>query len=581
MVKLNKYFYYIIGYIFLAAVVSIPLALQIERKTQKSHNNYLGYYAESIVKDGDLNVINQVPREMQWLVTKTYNSPDTESYAAAVLWVIPYFYANIMDHLVIKPYHCFLNNYDGVQIVSALIYTAVSFILGFLILQVLGCSKKLSILILAGIGWGTPLWWNVLIEPSGGAVLGNFSLTLAMWLLIGSSTGYRENNYFWIGIGSLFAFTSIVQSNLLLYLLIPIAWIFLQEQKTVKWKKISLICLGIFCVAVFHFLNLWVKFGDLSSYYHQMAIERAQFFNTKFLLSYDLFGPNGILVVAPLYFLGLSGFALAIFNCFELNKQNDFMTRFVATLGTILFIGMMLSSMNLRYIVEIGGQFFVSQQIVMIIGTHYLFSEIKTKVVKIIVISFAAIATIWSVLYLLRFFSHPETFGNFFLPVNKDFFRVIVQTLYDYGVLVLDKMPKLMVVFLIWLPILLFYQWVFTIIVKKRKLLLVFIIPIIFISISLLNVINTSKNIESLMSSGFFQDKVRGENSYIYRYDDVMAHLDNLQIWAEPRKKSEMIERINDYRKFFTDRARLEIIRPSFWSLKITHPTDECNTAPP
>ena len=89
--KSEKQYVYLLLIIVLGLYVfmrSDPLKISVEK-------NIYDYYSESIIKDHDLNVINQVPEIERWQITTSGNYPDRHSNGVISFWSPFFLYENL------------------------------------------------------------------------------------------------------------------------------------------------------------------------------------------------------------------------------------------------------------------------------------------------------------------------------------------------------------------------------------------------------------------------------------------------------------------------------------------------------
>lgn len=539
------------------------MAFQIKADIPKSHNNIVGFYTQSLVEDGDLNIINQVPAEMAWLVTEKLNSPDTHSYAGAILLWPVFFYSYIIERMGLHPNHCLIHNYDEAQALATLLYGLLAMALTISILTHFGVSKKLKLLVVLAVLIGTPFWWAVFVQPSGREILGAVSITLALWYLAKSSKFLNFPWLAWVGLGALFGFSGLVQFDLLIYIFLPFLWIFYTPEIDKKKTKLGLVALGVILVIGCHFINSWIKFGSLGGYFDLMIFDRAKYFSSKFFLVNEFLGPNGILFTTPVYGVGIFGLALALTNRFT-PPPNKLKNNFIFILAILFPIVVALSFTQIRYNNEYGGLRMVSHQIVVILGICCMFAEMENRISRYAAVFLISIFTVWGWVGLQRFLAHPDTFGLHYLNLDRHFFDLIFQSLYVKSVLVLDMIPRVFPDFVIWLCFCFIVILIGKLSVKRVKpYIYMWFFPALFILATFLNLVNSDRNISVLDTNFFFKDKVIGNGLYIYRYDDTVSYLDKVSEWAISRSKIDLLADLDRYKKYFSDRASQQAITNS------------------
>ena len=245
-------------FVGLAIWAAVSLSLQaVSIHVMKIENNTYMAYAESSVKDGDLNIINNIEPSMSWLASETYNYPDMREWASAIVWVPFSLYAKLLENSGFVT-HKDISHYDYAQTLGTIFCTLLFFILAS------GLAKNLNFtsntkFVLNSFFWGTAFCWYAIFETSGSDLVSNFFLLLSFYLFF-LAVKNQEGLLRWSLLGLVFGLAAVVKVHTVFYALAPVIFLFVsRKEDQVAWKKKFFSYVGGFLVIfIFYAVNLYI-----------------------------------------------------------------------------------------------------------------------------------------------------------------------------------------------------------------------------------------------------------------------------------------------------------------------------------
>jgi hypothetical protein len=296
-----------------ALAVLTAIALFFCVNTDESELGHRTAFYQSLVKNGDLNIINQVPPAGQWLVTRTHNHPTHVGNGIVTLWYPFYEYVRLllpeggpksgMDEKLIFG----LSGYQASAVLRNIFFLLLSWVLmrRFGSRQWPGEAEWL----LPRLMLATPIPWYVFFEPFRVEIT---ALALATALSLGVLDSLvrppTPRRLFLLGLGIGWAYT--VVSAFGIYAAPVLGWLLLRRSGALPRLAAGFglglaIPIGLNCVnSLLHAGTLWP-----ASYPEVLSLVRGEGSHVISLL----FGPYSVLLSSPVYlFLFLASIALPV-----------------------------------------------------------------------------------------------------------------------------------------------------------------------------------------------------------------------------------------------------------------------------
>lgn len=565
--QFKKFFSLLLLWMIICAVVEFSVTMQIKNKRMpKSENNIYGLTTQSVVEDGDLNIINNAPKEMTWLVSSTKNHPDIHDWGSVTIWAPFYFYAKILTRLGLYPEDCHLDNYETAQVMATVFFAVIFIILAWFILKSFSLNRNFTAIIATSF-FGTSFWWFAIMEPSANEVISSVIFELLILFFISSV----KNNYpaKWYGIlGALFALLISFKFESFIYPMIFFIYLFYEEDKfNEKMKKLFCFVLGFVIIFLIDKGTLWMRWGFIDLPQLFILKHQAQFISNRFAILKGLFGPSGLIFLSPVYLFSMIGIiqALASSDNFGLSKKE------IAILRSIF--GVFLIQFCLSFFHSFGGKDFVGrqfifQQIIFILGLSLFFNNLKLSYIskKIYYLLFSAIS-VWSLFWLFLYYTDQSNFG-FFYPLIDAQQIYFISEIWAMGLSSMSDfyLRELFNASVFWFPFYCgFIVWIYCVFnIEKKKYFSALkttsiTVLFLFFTVAALNLINNSSNVEKLKSEGFFNNKVVGSGIGIYSYLNLNSHYRQIEKFAKINGKSKQLNDVQLAIRDLYQRTRLDI----------------------
>lgn len=297
--------------VFLSALfvfAVIFLILKVDVKSESVEKNIYDYYAESIVRDLDFNVINQVPEKERWQITPTGNYPDVHSNGVSVLWS-PFFYLKKIISVTNESYSA---NHEKVLLARSLstLFYGILFLV-FIYQWLRRKFEHLDVLpIFAMFYFATSHYYFLTISPGNADISSGF---IGILEIIAFEKIYKKRSFLDCFLfGTLIGYGIALKVDHVFFLLLPLSILLSEIKKSETFKKLlkeSLLFLMGFAVPIFSLIiNDYIKYGRLGyGYYDVLNFKYYQIFE-------NLFWPPGFLNNTPIYIVSFIGMVLIAFN---------------------------------------------------------------------------------------------------------------------------------------------------------------------------------------------------------------------------------------------------------------------------
>lgn len=225
-------------------------------------------YTASIVKDGDLNIINQFYNDYGQYVSKTYNLPDFHNHGGVIFWA-PFFLlgksiysvadwlniASIADEGLDKMIKCAMS-------FSTIIFGFFTLFFTFLLCRKFFSDKAAfwSTLLML---FATPFAYFTLFETGNGQIVASMLSAILIFVLYNYAPAM--NGKHWFVYGMFFSICLAVRVELwsmFILFILPYVLI-LCLSKSIRWNALVLLIAGILPIFILRLINAYLKYGEI------------------------------------------------------------------------------------------------------------------------------------------------------------------------------------------------------------------------------------------------------------------------------------------------------------------------------
>ncbi|OGX23761.1 MAG: hypothetical protein A2Y03_04820 [Omnitrophica WOR_2 bacterium GWF2_38_59] len=317
-------------------------------------------YTESVVEDGDLNVVNNIGDSNYFFpsgiknVSKTYNFPDFHNHGGVLLWVpfykgaknLSYLSQNLdlfniktKTHIFIKQIiNCFMS-------FSTVIFGFFTLVLSFLLCNIF-FSAKISLFSTLIICFGTPFFYFLLYEVGNAQIIASLFSVSSIWA---ASFIIRMKKSHFLIYGLFFGICLVVKADIWAqFFFICFLFAFLLKSKKTNLLNIVFFLLGLVPAITFKIINDYIKYGTFHIGEINILTPHMSYLKEMLFSSY-----RGYLYTSPILFICLVGFILVLINYLkpiitisEANGNSDALKRdiFILLLGSYLIIKIFIIS---------------------------------------------------------------------------------------------------------------------------------------------------------------------------------------------------------------------------------------------
>lgn len=274
-------------------------------------------YTESVIEDGDLNVVNNIPSNHRYYfpsgvieVSKTYNLPDFHNHGGVILWAPVYAYAKFMNFLAGRLNITGLIGYSPKRLIECLMsFSTIVFGFFVLLLTYMLCriffSNKISIFSTVVICFGTPFFYFLLFEVGNAQILASLFSILSIWA-VSCIIGMKRLHWFVYGL--FFGICIVVKVDIWFQIFfIILLFIVLLILKQTTWKNGGFFLLGIIPAYTLKMINDYIKYGTFHMGEFGILNLKGSYFWEMLFSSY-----RGHFYTSPILYICLMGFILVM-----------------------------------------------------------------------------------------------------------------------------------------------------------------------------------------------------------------------------------------------------------------------------
>jgi hypothetical protein len=542
--------------LFLLFLCLVILALNFDPDVMKIDKGIYLKYTESVLEDGDLNIINQSSPKERWIATQTYNHPDFHDHGLVLLWS-PFFYYS--KTLTLFKFDNTLKNHTNYSIaqVAANIFWGICFlILCFKLMGLfyLGPGRLKSIILFI---MGTPFLWYFCLHPFNSDISSSvLPVVLLLYYLLLQKNDSKSD---WYALGLFSGISSIIKISMVFYFILFGHFLLSQFQKGRHYliNRSLLIILGLFSIIPFFFYNETIKYGFI--YYGYFSTLNLDYY----LLGETLWGPVGYLYISPLYILIPLTFGIYLYEVQK--KELSFFKNYTQSHSLFLFLAsiplikLLSESFTFTGNGELGARQYIIDSFVFLLLLHPLFNSSPKgalkKTFKKFLIFFAITSTLWMTLIYFWFWfnlpSIPYIWGESYIN-DLQFLPSSASRLMNNLYLVFREMFSDILSLINYWPLFFFSSFFLVLLssvklspsnyslIKKNIKLFIYLLSFGYIGVTLSNSYNNPRNVQKMKREGFYKNIVIGNGPHIYMFDENVGALQFTQRFGKTRGDIEM-----------------------------------------
>lgn len=512
-----------------------------------------------MVRDGDLNVINQIKEENRWMVTPTYHYPALHDHGVVMLWLPFYAYTRMLEFAGLEIKTPERDAYRSTMVLANSFFFILLLIMSFKLFELFP-AFKLSKLELTLLTLGTPLFWYGLVHPSSSDVSSAFFPFL--FLCVHFLCLKKSSKKLWFFYGLLLSLGAVTKVSLVLYFALPFHFLI---QKENPWlaslkKYLPLFLGGCFSVLIPYLANLILKYGSIE--YSYLGI----------VSPYNLFweiilGPAGYFYVSPLYLIIIGFFIRKIYLDKEFIKKNSL---YCFLLFAALF-KIILESNTYQANADFGARHLIVDHLTFLLLFPSLY--LKDSLRKIF-LALASLATCFTLLMSFVFMEgiSPEVgfeWGILYASPINAFQGQIGKYLYFLKEVFNGFSPDQFVYYLKYLPLIFFGSIVLRLIYSANLLKENFIerIGLFFLSsyllVTLINLSQANSNAKKMKAEGLFAKTIVANGPAAYYFEDNVGNLLMSLKFSKMRKDPKMYKKVQqEIRNYYEVTEKQILIDP-------------------
>jgi len=432
--------------LFIALVVVLYFFLVFDVNFHGPDEPVYFAYTQSIVEDGDLNLVNQVNDDYGRVVTKTYNLPDFHTHAGAVFWS-PFYIIGKSVYLVIEKLNLntvfFFSKDQATKCAvsfSTFLFSVLTILVSFVLCRRF-CSLNASLWGILVIFFATPFSYYTLFETGNSQIIAALVIAIAIIVIL-KVDNLKGFEWFWYGVFLSFCVALRIETWLLVLILLFYITLLCVRNKII-WRNLFYVLLGLIPVILFRGVNSYLKFG-LIRFEECFFIQSLLRFRATYIFDGFFSDFRGIFYSLPVLYLCFAGSAIIIKRLFDKKDISESKN----ILALVLSIYLVLK------IIPFGGTFspagdspssrlFIADFSILSLLLAYLF-ECRLKWARIFFYLAGFLCILWNLSILayymtnldwffvgslpnliVRFFGLEEVFYALFMPKNI-FIKVIV-----------------------------------------------------------------------------------------------------------------------------------------------------------
>lgn len=532
--------------IFIGLFCFLSLSLILKGGSQFYEASVYIDYLRSFLSDYDFNLINQVPKEMGWIVSSTYYFPDFHPETQTPFLAFFYFFERLTSHFA---------HISDKYLLSAL---SLNFFIIFVSIKLCGeltkeffgvKDEKMFISLFLS---STLLYFCFFTST----VSDSFSIPVLFYLLLHYKRFQKLNSFsnpliFGIVLGFFFGLKSIY-IPISLYLLIRVIC-------TKKFEQKALVAFGIFIPVLLKAGNSKVKFD---SFFMEPNSGARVLFDYSFehlyrKITIGFFGPDGFFLLNPVLLIGLILTLKMFYDLYKAKKIDSFDTMaFIVWLGVIFLHPIFMLGDFVED--QLPGRATLIALPLLSLGFAHLFNN---STHKNLIRALTGVFVLWNFWVVYNFVIID------FINIDLYYLDKFVTDMrpFDYISFSLGIIEKNLGTYVRELPFImsfvimvsLFFSILWMSPLRKKPYYIASFWVIAFSLMSIHNIIFGPINARAMKEANQFEQKVVAKGADIFLYDYLLDRFNSIDYETQGKLKEELDKRASIY----FDRIRTQVIQ--------------------
>lgn len=526
--------------------------------TEKMEGGTYNAYTESLLTDGDFNIMNQMPRHIAWYASPTLNYPDISSTGTAVLWAPFFSYGHAVEKISRQSGFAGYSAVDISQMLLSLFLTFALLLLSRQILQKTFPEQNNSFIVF-NLFFGTGLFFYFFAIPTNNDITTAVMVAL-LFLFTLNVLQHKHGPLIWLFLGLFAGFLVTVKTVSGYYFLVIFALcLFHEKDWREKLKRTGFLSLGFGFVFFFWLANSSLQRGSLAE---PRLVASGAYISS--VLPDLLFGSRSYFLISPVYLIALF---YPFYVCvqwlrdrrFEFNKT-AFILAIACCVKVLLF--------SIRFF---SNEYFGARILILdFILISFVFGEIFRLWQKRWLAILFSILCFWTLLQSLVKVAVDQYIHELSLAQWNEV-REFYQWIANYALHSCFRKDYWHIVY--YLPLIFLFVFAltklkkFTLLSEKtesRFVVLSFIFFIATVLTSALNFYYLPKNTAELFTNGFYNGISIVKGPLSLGYEGFISEINLELLLAERRKDLGKIQQLKDMKQNYLTQIQKEIIYDPF-----------------
>lgn len=553
--NLKKIFYPL----FLTLVfISFSFVIPWINPTEKMEGGTYNAYTESLLKDGDFNIMNQLPKHIAWYSSPTLNYPDVSSTGTAVLWAPFFTYGHAVEKLAGQKGFAGYSPVDVSQMLLSIFVTLLLLILTRKTLENYYPDQNNTMIVLH-LFFGTGLFFYFFAIPTNNDIT-TAAMVALLFLFTLNVLKNKSHPIVWLFLGLFSGFIVTVKTVSGFYFIV-ITVLCLSEK--IPWKetarKIAWLGSGFALPFFFWLANSSLQRGSLAE---PRLVASGAYIGS--VLPELLFGSRSYFLISPVYLIALF-YLLSVLWKLMKNRKADF-NRIAFILAFACCVKVILFSIRFFSNEYFGARILILDFILI----SFIFGEVFRQWKKPWLVWIFALFCFWTLLQSLVKVA-VDQYIHELNPSQWQSVTAFYKRIFSYSTHICFSKDYWHIFFYLPLIVLLVYVLLkikkadlFQRQTEKSFVILSFAFFTATVISSGLNFYNLPKNTAALYASGFYNDVAVVRGPLSLGYEGFVSEI-NLEMLLARRKNDDLkVRKLKAMKEHYIEQIQKEIIYDPF-----------------
>lgn len=541
-------------YLSLGAVVFLGLVFCFAQPEEMEFGAYSAY-PRSLLLDGDLNIVNQLPKEATWIISPTFSSPSYFDHGHSLLWLPFIAYEKLVCWLL--PDLALKVKFSSFTF--AIMGAFFSF-LSFLFLKNLSFIEtrehpRKNFLILMAI---FPIVFCLLFSPSNADITAMLAASLFLYVL----DSFKKEQSSAILIGLFTALILTIKINLYFYLPFLFLWIQQFPERKEKIKQCALILFSAIFILIPYIANSVLKYGHWEWPYRWFAET-----STQFILGITLWGEAGYLQQTPgIILIAICSSFLFFYNY----KKEHPLTRCFVALSLLTIAVETLIFSKRFFMTQLS--YPLARNIVFFLPLFFILLNLIFKYLKSqsrLLWSFNAlilITSIWSIVFQFSLYYYGNELIEWEHVISPQSYLLVWENVLSHFHILKNHFSDFILLYSLFLPLIVFcfllFCWVKYSLPNSQKLIprVILTLSVSYAAITVLNVMNHTKNTNQWLKEGCYKNQSIGKTSKTYTFDELNDITVLSKDYYKRTTNTELLSAIENWEKRYLENLETDFI---------------------